>query len=130
MVQQVPEEYRAHAQSGYGMGVAFTKIDDPAFVFSFTERGGGAELNADDYLTGVTMGYSIRELGDPQYVRTVQARASTRDRCRMTRLIAIGHGALQDAEHKGGDLHVNWRNEIHHRIDSAGGAAGVVKECV
>ncbi|MDB6101270.1 MAG: hypothetical protein JWO52_1269 [Gammaproteobacteria bacterium] len=130
MVQQVPEEYRAHAQSGYGMGVAFTKIDDPAFVFSFTERGGGAGLNADDYLTGVTMGYSIRELGDPQYVRTVQARASTRDRCRMTRLIAIGHGALQDAEHKGGDLHVNWRNEIHHRIDSAGGAAGVVKECV
>jgi tetratricopeptide (TPR) repeat protein len=133
MLQQVPEQYRTHAQSGYGMGIAFTKIDDPAFVFSVTAAPGtgtGTELDPSDYLTGVTMGYSIRELGDPQYVRSLESRASSRDRCRMERLIEIGQGALQEAEHKGGDLHVNWRNEIRRRINSAGGAAGAVKECV
>jgi tetratricopeptide (TPR) repeat protein len=129
MMDQVPEEYRAHARSGYGMGIAFTKVDDPAFVFSFAQGGTHAQSNTDDYLTGVTMGYSIRALGDPDYVRDIQSKATSRDKCRMTHLMAIGQGALRDAERKGGDLHENWRDEIHRRIISSGSPSGSIKEC-
>jgi hypothetical protein len=112
------------------MGIAFTKVDDPAFVFSFAQGGTHAQSNIDDYLTGVTMGYSIRALGDPDYVRDIQSKATSADRCRMTHLMAIGQGALRDAERKGGDLHENWRDEIHRRIISPGSPSSSIKDCV
>jgi tetratricopeptide (TPR) repeat protein len=129
LLQQVPQQYRSDAHSGYGMGVAFTKVDDPAFVFSFAERSSSAGIESDAYLTGVTMGYSIRQQGDPAYVSTILSRASTRDRCRVTRLIDLGRAALEDAERKGGDLHDNWRSEIHKRLTEKGSALSAVNGC-
>jgi len=129
MLQQVPEQYRSDAYSGYGMGVAFTKVDDPGFVFSFAEHSSSEGIAPDAYLTGVTMGYSIRQQGDPAYVGTILSHASTRDRCRVTRLIDLGRAALDDAERKGGDLHDNWRGEIHKRLIQNGSAMSAVNGC-
>jgi tetratricopeptide (TPR) repeat protein len=128
-MQRIPEQYRRHAYSGYGMGVAFTKVDDPAFVFSLTEGPNSKEIAVDDYLTGVTMGYSIRQLGDPTYVGTILAHASAKDQCRVTRVLEVGRAALNDAERGGGDLHGSWRNEIRKRLTEAGEGVSTPRGC-
>ena len=129
MLEKVPDQYRSDAYSGYGMGVAFTKVDDPGFVLSFAEQSSSGGVDLDDYLTGVTMGYSIRQQGDPAYVSAILGRASARDRCRVTRLIDLGKAALDDAQHKGGDLHENWRSEIRKRLTEHGRATSAVSGC-
>lgn len=129
MFAQVPEAYRSHAYSGYGMGVAFTKVDDPDFVFGFPGQPAAAGLNTDDYLTGVTMGYVIRQQGDPAYVNEIVAHASQLNKCRVSRLIDAGRAALQDAERNGGDLHGNWRAEIRKRLTEKGPAIAALQTC-
>jgi tetratricopeptide (TPR) repeat protein len=129
MFAQVPESYRSHAYSGYGMGVAFTKVDDPDFVFAFPAQPASAAVNSDDYFTGVTMGYVIRQQGDAAYVNEIVSHASQRNKCRVTRLLDVGRAALQDAERKGGDLHGNWREEIRKRLTGKGSATTAMQEC-
>jgi len=129
LLKQVPERYRSDAYSGYGMGVAFTKVDDPGFVFSFAERGSSVGIQPEAYLTGVTMGYSIRQQGDPAYISTILSHVSAPDRCRVTRLIDLGRAALEDAERKGGDLHDSWRNEIRKRLTDKGNALSSLNGC-
>jgi hypothetical protein len=129
MLEQVPERYRSHASSGYGMGIAFTKVDDPQFVFAFTHSEAGPGIDPDDYLTGVAMGYTIRAQGDPEYFRSILSHASTQDRCHMSRMLEVGQRALSEAEHGGGDLHVNWRAEIRRQLAQNGAASAALAPC-
>ena len=129
MLDQVPERYRAHASSGYGMGIAFTKVDDPQFVFAFTHSEAGPGIDPDDYLTGVAMGYTIRARGDAEYVKSILSHAPSLDRCRMSRMLELGERTLSEVERRGGDLHSNWRADIRRQLAQTGLAKGTVAEC-
>lgn len=116
--EQIPLPFRSDASSGYGMGVAFTKIDDPEFVFSHFDSN-SSQINIDEYLTGVSMGWTIRNLNDSDYVGTMVASASPSTQCGIRRALSAGERSLEavsDEFH--GDLHRDWRNKIHESVGS------------
>lgn len=118
-VQLVPEKYRSDAFSGYGMGVAFTKVESPSFVFSYLKNQND-ELDLSQFLTGVSMGLTIRNLGDSEYVKKQASAASPENRCRLERALSLGQDTLNSVSRKGGDLHDNWREKIHSKIVNSG----------
>lgn len=123
VVEGLPEAYREDTYSGYGMGVAFTKTDDPRSVFSFLDRDDAEAPARAPFVTGATMGYVIRALSDPGYWHEVVKRFSPQDRCRVERLVALGKASLAEAENGGGDLHSNWRGLIAKRVSEMRPAA-------
>lgn len=118
-LQLIPEVYRDDAYSGYGMGVAFTKVETPNFVFSYLNQT-NVNFDVSLFLTGVSMGLTIRNLGDSEYVSKVLASASPEDRCRAQRALEVGHGTLTSVAKHGGDLHNNWRGRIYNQITAQG----------
>lgn len=116
-VQMIPEPYRNDAYSGYGMGVAFTKVESPEFVFSYLDN---KDIDLSQYLTGVTMGLTIRNLGDSNYVGKMIVTASPENRCRVQRALDVGRSTLDSVSRNGGDLHGNWRDRIHDQIVDEG----------
>jgi tetratricopeptide (TPR) repeat protein len=123
VVDSIPKEYQNDAYSGYGMGVAFTKLDDPRFVSSFLESGKLDDSLRAPFVTGATMGFVIRAVSDPGYWNETLSKYSPTDRCRAKRMVALGEESLAMAEKGGGDLHSNWRGLIAKRVSdpSSGG---------
>jgi len=115
----IPTRFIPHAYSGYGMGRAFTKIETPKDVFSFlNDRDSDADFT--QILTGVSMGLTIRNMGDAAYVNRMMADASPEDSCRVKRALHLGSGSLSEVAKVGGDLHDNWRQQIHDKIVKQG----------
>ncbi len=113
----VPAAYHKDAISGYGMGVAFTKVEEPDFVVSYLKNADRQSVLDEDYFyTGVTMGYVIRNIGEPTYMAENLRAATDPDRCRINALLQIGQDTLSDVEYGGGDLHANWRQKIHQGV--------------
>jgi tetratricopeptide (TPR) repeat protein len=125
-LQRIPSAYVEDAYSGYGMGMAFTQVDDVAAVFRRVKEG---ESHQAQLLTGITMGLFIRRLGDPGYVDALLHKAASADQCRAQRLLAVGAAALEDATRGGGDLHANWRAAIQARINAASGSEVALASC-
>lgn len=119
-VANIPEKFRSHAYSGYGMGVAFTKVESPDFVFSFLDLKSGDELDLEQFLAGVSMGLTIRNIADSAYIKQMLASAKPQDSCRVRRALALGQNSLKEVSHGGGDLHDDWRREIHQELVSQG----------
>ncbi len=118
-VELVPQKYRPDAFSGYGMGVAFTKVESPSFIFSYLDNREG-EIDLSQFLTGVSMGLTIRNMGDSEYVSKMAALASPENRCRLQRALTLGESTLESVSRQGGDLHDNWRAQIHSEIVDQG----------
>lgn len=112
----VPGQFRPDAYSGYGMGVAFTKVENPDFVFSYLGDTHLDKVNLQQFLTGVSMGYVIRDKGDSKYISDILASSSVLDRCRVNRALQLGQQALSKVSNGGGDLHANWRSEIQSEM--------------
>jgi hypothetical protein len=129
-VDAIPREYQDDAYSGYGMGVAFTKLDDPRLVFSYLDNGKLDASVRGPFVTGVTMGFVIRALSDPGYWRDTLAKFSPQDRCRAESMVSLGKESLAEAEKGGGDLHSNWRGIIAKHVSAPRHvAAGVGAAC-
>ena len=131
VIESIPKEYQNDAYSGYGMGVAFTKLDDPRFVFSFLDHNKFDTSLQAPFITGVTMGFVIRAISDPSYWLETVRKFSPDDRCRVERLVALGKESLAVAEKGGGDLHSNWRDLIAKRVSDPRNGGNVARaECV
>lgn len=113
-IERVPESYRADAYSGFGMGIAFTRVDKPAAVGDFMAKAQGA-LDTSEVATGAVMGYTIRDVGDHAYVQSLDAKGA----CWLPEVLATGHETLDAIQKTGGDLHANWRSKIRERVSKA-----------
>lgn len=118
MLDLLPAKYLADAQSGYGLGVSITRGANPAFVFSYLGDKAEEEFNKDAFLTGVVMGYTIRNAADPDYIDGVLAQANSKEGCFVRRVLAIGNEAMSVVTQSVGDLHSNWRDHIRQRLDT------------
>lgn len=127
-IQKIPEAYQMDAMSGYGMGVAFTKIENPDFIFSFLNKA-DSNFKLDRFLTGVSMGLTIRDVGDSAYVKDMIATASVKNRCQIERALALGQSNLESNRHGKGDLHNDWRRRIQAEIVNEG-PISVWKVCI
>ncbi len=127
-VAKIPPSFRSDAYSGYGMGVAFTKIESPDFVFSYLEKDDDT-LDLGLFLTGVSMGLTIRDLGDTQYVGQMISSASPKNKCQVQRALDLGQSTLRNIMKDGGDLHDDWRKKIHQEIVDEG-PISVWKVCI
>ena len=113
----LPEQYQADAYSGYGMGIAFTKAEEPELVFSFlNESDLETDHNIEQLLTGVSMGYVIRNIGSSDYVDKILNASSSANQCRITNTIKIAEDALTKVSKDSGDLHSDWRKAIFNEL--------------
>lgn len=110
-VEMVPASYRGDAYSGFGMGVAFTRVDRPTALGDFLAKA-GADVDAAEVATGAVMGYTIRDLGDPTYVEALTDKGA----CWLPEVLSTGRETLKSVETVGGDLHANWRNKIREQV--------------
>jgi tetratricopeptide (TPR) repeat protein len=113
---QVPADYREDVYSGFGMGVSFTKPDDPKFVFALPGQIHQNDFDTGEYLTGATMGYTIRSMVDPVYTAGLQSGFASREKCKVDQLVVIGKGGLSTPAVADGDGHYSWRQAIHTQI--------------
>jgi hypothetical protein len=110
-IELVPAAYRGDAYSGFGMGIAFTRVDRPAALGDFLAKAGDA-VDVTEVATGAVMGYTIRDLGDAAYVEALTAKGA----CWLPEVLGAGRATLKGIESAGGDLHANWRNKIREQI--------------
>ena len=99
------------------MGIAFTKVEEPELVFSYLNN---PELdidhNIEQILTGVSMGYVIRNIGSSEYVDEILASSSSANQCRINNTLKLGQDALSKVTNDSGDLHTDWREEIFNML--------------
>ena len=126
-----PEQFRPDMRAGFGMGVAFTRIDKPdailAQIAPFKKESPAACL---DYLTGAAMGLAIRNQTDPGYTRdSMKAGKSAEIRQLAPGLLQAGQDALAETQKAGVEMHKNWRTAIHNQVASGPAAASFKKTC-
>lgn len=114
-VERIPLRFRADAHSGYGMGVAFTNVQSPHLIFSLLEEAGDS-LDWSQFLVGVSMGITIRDIADDQYIEMILADATSEDACRIHKALDLGRQSLAIASNDGGDQHADWRKRIYNEI--------------
>jgi tetratricopeptide (TPR) repeat protein len=115
-LDKIPNIRRADSYSGFGMGVAFTRANNPSEVFQIANHD---ELNADkiSLLTGIVMGYSIRFLADNNYLSSLIRNFEDNEREVVVALLDIGLEALSEVESGIGDFHQNWRALIREALE-------------
>lgn len=118
-IELVPASYRNDAYSGYGMGVSFTRVTDPAVLAGYWKDGASGQINLDELATGAIMGYTIRSIADEGYMKEVLEKARQNGACWMPEALEMGRGALSNVESTGGDFHSNWRSKIRERVLAA-----------
>lgn len=111
----VPQAYRGDAYSGYGMGMSFTKVDDPSWVSKYLGQYGKSSSSVE-LITGLIMGYTIRNIADKAYMETIVAKTNKHGECWLEAALELGCQALQEVEEGGGDFHANWRFRIRQRV--------------
>jgi hypothetical protein len=130
-VAAFPEQFQGDVRAGFGMGVAFTRIDRPDAILLQ-----GAPFHATspeacrEYLTGAAMGLAIRYETDPGYVRDAMRQGTTEETRRLTpALLQAGLDGLDAVEQVGTEMHRNWRSAIRRELDEGAGAALVTQTC-
>ncbi|MGB0659825.1 MAG: DUF1702 family protein [Mangrovicoccus sp.] len=115
---KLPENLRNEARSGLGMGLAFTRIEHPEDIYERAIAFRGAdEASCKAVLTGVAMGYAIRFVGNPNYVK-MSFRAAHEDETRtaLTMLLAAGLTSLKEITMVYDEMHTNLRSSITARL--------------
>lgn len=130
-IASFPEQFRPDVRAGFGMGVAFTRIDRPdailAQIAPFQKESPAACL---DYLTGAAMGLAIRYQTDPGYTRdALKGGKSQQIRLLAPSLLQAGTTALEQVQQTGVEMHKNWRTAIHQQIIGGPTAASFKKTC-
>ncbi|MCB2263984.1 MAG: tetratricopeptide repeat protein [Candidatus Thiosymbion ectosymbiont of Robbea hypermnestra] len=131
VVSAFPEQFQGDARAGFGMGVAFTRIDRLDVILSqipaFSRESPMACL---DYLTGAAMGLAIRYKTDPGYVRDAMKRGENpRGRVLVPTLLQAGLDGLAAVEQVGTEMHRNWRTAIRGQLSDGPGAATPKEIC-
>ncbi|MDD5036503.1 MAG: DUF1702 family protein [Methylococcaceae bacterium] len=125
-----PEQFRPDTRAGFGMGVAFTRIDKIDAILAqidpFRKESPAACL---DYLTGAAMGLAIRSQTDPDYVRDAMKSGSQQTRALAPALLQAGQSALDEVQKAGVEMHRNWRMAIHQQVSEGPEAALAKKTC-
>ena len=125
-----PAPFRSDARAGFGMGVAFTRIDKIDSILTriapFRQESPAACL---DYLTGAAMGLAIRYQTDPGYVREAMKGGAPPVRLLAPALLQAGLEALNDVERAGTEMHRNWRTAIHQQLVDGQAAEIAKKTC-
>jgi tetratricopeptide (TPR) repeat protein len=125
-----PEQFRPDLRDGFGMGVAFTRIDQPDVILeqaaNFRKESPAACL---DYLGGAAMGLAIRNQNDPSYVADMLKLGAAQTKQTMQNLLQAGLNALDETQKAGVEMHRNWRTAIHAQIADGKLAAGFKKIC-
>lgn len=123
-----PVSVQTDVRGGFGMGVAFTRVDRSATMVEnlapFRHDGPAA---CRDYLTGVAMGLAIRYQADASYVRTVLRRANQQVQTVTQAALQAGLEALFEVEQSGVEIHQNWRLAIRSRFADGGSASAMAK---
>jgi tetratricopeptide (TPR) repeat protein len=123
-----PEQFRPDLRDGFGMGVAFTRINQLDVLLAqleqFRKESPAACL---DYLSGAAMGLAIRYQTDPSYVR--EAMNSGAAQALAPLLLQTGLDALEEVQQAGVEMHKNWRAAIHTQAASGKAAASFKKTC-
>lgn len=130
-IDAFPEQFRPDARAGFGMGVAFTRVDRIDAILTqlapFRAESPGA---CRDYLSGAAMGLAIRYQTDPGYVRSALKGATTPSvRQLVPVLLQAGLDALAEVEQTGPDLHRNWRAAIHKQLSEGPAATAAKATC-
>ena len=126
-----PEQFRPDARAGFGMGVAFTRIDKLDAILTqavpFAQEAPAACL---DYLTGAAMGLTIRDQTDPGYVRDAMKSGTTPDTRQLApALLQAGRDALEEVQRAGAETHKNWRTAIRAQVTGGAEAPLFKKTC-
>lgn len=125
-----PEQFRPDLRDGFGMGVAFTRINQPEVILEqaavFRKESPAACL---DYLSGAAMGLTIRNQTDPAYVAEMLKGGSAQTKAVTSALLQAGLDALDETQKAGIEMHRNWRTAIHTQITTGKAAAGLKKTC-
>lgn len=125
-----PEQFGPDVRDGFGMGVAFTRIDKPDAILEQTSLFRKDSPSAClDYLGGVAMGLAIRYQADPAYVRDMLKGGSAQTRQMAQILLQAGLDALDGTLQTGPEMHRNWRTAIHTEITGGKAAAALKKTC-
>jgi len=125
-----PEQFRPDARAGFGMGVAFSRIDKLDAVLTQIEPFRKESPAAcQDYLTGAAMGLAIRYQTDPGYVRDSLKSGSPPTRQLAQGLLQAGQTALEEVQQAGVEMHKNWRTAIHNQVANGKDAASFKKTC-
>jgi len=125
-----PEQFRPDLRDGFGMGVAFTRINQPDAILeqaeAFRKESPAACL---DYLGGAAMGLAIRNQADPAYVAEMLKGGSAQARPVASALLQAGLDALDETQKAGIEMHRNWRTAIHTQLSTGKAAARLKKTC-
>jgi tetratricopeptide (TPR) repeat protein len=123
-VAAFPAQFQADLRAGFGMGVAFTRIDRIDAILRQ-----GAPFHAEspaacmDYLTGAAMGLAIRYQTDPGYVReAMQGGSSEEIRALAPALLQAALDGLDAVQQIGVEMHRNWRGAIRTQLDTGASA--------
>ena len=111
VLEQVPEKLRSAARSGLGMGIAFTRVEDPDSIMARLSEFGGAGAGAcRDVLVGASMGLAIRYETNAAHVRkSLRNAEDPMTRRALPGLLKVGLSSLRTVRSGGQDLHANWR---------------------
>ena len=125
-----PEQFRPDVRAGFGMGVAFTRIDRmDAILEQITPFKKESSAACFDYLTGAAMGLAIRYQTDSAYVRDMMKLGSEKTRTLAQTLLEAGQTAFDEVQQGGLEMHKNWRAAIHNQITDGKAAATLKKTC-
>ena len=92
-------------------------------MFSFlNESELEADHNIEQLLTGVSMGYVIRNIGSSDYVDEILSSSSSVNQCRISSTIKLAEDALTKVSKNSGDLHSDWRKAIFNELIDSGSA--------
>jgi len=126
-----PQQFQSDVRAGFGMGVAFTRIDRLDAIQNqlapFRQESPAACL---DYLTGAAMGLAIRYQNDPGYVRDAMKSATQPEvRLLAANLLQAGLDGLDAVEQVGTEMHRNWRVAIRGQLGDGQMAAEIKNTC-
>lgn len=121
VLAQVPEKLRPAARSGLGMGIAFTRVEDPdSIMVRLSEFGGAGAGGCRDVLVGASMGLAIRYEADAAHVRkSLRNAEEPMTRRALPGLLKVGLSSLDAVRSGGEDLHANWRAVMNDHMSKA-----------
>ena len=130
-ISTFPEQFRPDMRAGFGMGVAFTRINKPdAILTQIAQFRNESPANCLDYLTGAAMGLAIRYQTDPGYTRdAMKTGKSPQIRTLAPSLLQAGVDALDEVQRTGVEMHKNWRIAIYNQVARGPAAASFKKIC-
>lgn len=130
VVTAFPEQFRPDVRAGFGMGVAFTRINKmDAILEQIIPFKKESSVACFDYLTGAAMGLAIRYQTDSGYVREMMKLGSPQTRTLAQTLLEASQIAFDEVQQGGLEMHKNWRTAIHNQITGGRTAATLKKTC-